>query len=121
MRRSVFLLAGLIVAIAQFIAPTAARAQERGASGHRLSGSVRDTLGRPLPGVNVTLQAADGHVVATAKSNDQGEFSFPNVPPGTYAAVGETSPFHSLSGSDLITCLHQQHRRRKRDRGSSRQ
>jgi outer membrane cobalamin receptor len=103
MRRSVFLLIGLIVAIAQFIVPTAARAQERAASGHRLSGSVRDTLGRPLPGVDVTLQAADGHVVATAKSNDQGEFSFPNVPPGTYAAVGHKATFRTATAIVAVT------------------
>jgi outer membrane receptor protein involved in Fe transport len=103
MRRSMFLLVGLIVAIAQSIAPTATPAQERGASGHRLRGSVRDTLGRPLPRVEVTLQAADGHVVATAKSNDQGEFSFPDVAPGTYAAVGHKATFKTATAIVAVT------------------
>jgi outer membrane cobalamin receptor len=111
MRRCVILFVGLAVAIGQLIAPAAARAQAGRAAAQRLNGSVRDTLGRPLPDVEVTLQAADGHVVAKARSNDQGEFSFPDVPPGTYATVGQKAAFKpataivtvSSSGASPVT------------------
>ena len=103
MRRCVFLFVGLVVAIGQLIAPTAAYAQAGRAIAQRLNGTVRDTLGRPLPGVEVTLQAADGRIVAKAKSNDQGEFSFPDVAPGTYAAVGHKASFKTATAIVTVT------------------
>jgi len=63
MRTSVLFFVGLIAALSQLVAPTAVRSQERSGTAQHLSGTVRDTLGRPLPGVEVTLQAADGRVV----------------------------------------------------------
>ena len=71
MRRCVILFFGLAVAIGQLIVPTAACAQTRRALAQRINGVVRDTLGRALPGVEVTLQAADGHVVAKAQSDNR--------------------------------------------------
>lgn len=87
MRRYVILLVGLAVAIAQTMVPAAARAQPRGGPLQRVTGSVRDALGRALPGVSVILQAADGHTVGKAQTDNQGEFLFPGVPPGTYAII----------------------------------
>jgi outer membrane receptor protein involved in Fe transport len=103
MRRCLVLFVVMAVAIGQLIAPTAARAQARGVSAQHLNGSVRDTLGRALPGVEVTLEAADGHVVAKARSNDQGEFSFPDVAPGTYATVGRKATFKSATAIVTVT------------------
>jgi outer membrane receptor protein involved in Fe transport len=103
MRTSVLFFVGLIAAISQLVAPAAARSQERSVPTQRLSGTVRDSLGRPLPGVEVTLQAADGRVVAKTPSNDQGEFSFSGVAPGTYAAVGHKPSFKTATAIVTVT------------------
>src|SRR5260221_6452614 len=103
MRRLVMLFVGLVVATGQLLTPTAARAQARGTSVQRLNGTVRDALGRALPGVEVTLQASDGHIVAKAKSNDQGEFSFQQVAPGTYATVAHKTTFKSATAIVTVT------------------
>ena len=52
-----------------------------------VAGTVKDALGRPLPDVSVTLQAADGRAVSRAMASAAGAFSFTAVAPGTYAVV----------------------------------
>jgi outer membrane receptor protein involved in Fe transport len=98
MRRCVILFVGLIVAIGQLISAPDVQAQ-----GRRLSGSVRDTLGRAVPGAEVTLQAPDGRVVGKVQSNSQGEFSFPAVTPGTYATVAHKATFKSAAAIITVT------------------
>jgi len=103
MRRCVMLLVGLVISTSQLLTPTAAYAQTRGTSVQRLYGTVRDTLGRPLPGVEMTLQAADGRLVAKTQSNGQGQFSFSNITPGTYAAVAHKATFKPATAIVAVT------------------
>jgi outer membrane receptor protein involved in Fe transport len=103
MRRCLILFFGLVVAIGQLIFAPDARAQARSASAHRISGSVRDALGRALPGVDVILQAADGHAVGQAQSDEQGDFLFPDVAPGTYAAIGHKATFKPATAIVTVT------------------
>jgi hypothetical protein len=93
MRRSLILLAGMAVAIACMIWPGIARAQAGSGPAQRLVGTVKDALGRPLPEAKVSLQAADGSVIQTARSKANGMFSFRNVKPGTYALMATRSGF----------------------------
>jgi outer membrane receptor protein involved in Fe transport len=103
MRRFVMLFVGLVIATSQLLTSTTARAQTRGTSVQRLNGTVRDALGRALPGVEVTLQAADGRLVAKTQSNRQGQFSFSNVAPGTYAAVARKPTFKPATAIVAVT------------------
>jgi outer membrane receptor protein involved in Fe transport len=101
MRRSVILLVGISLAIAHLVWPAIAHAQARSGKGHRLVGTVKDALGRPLPNVEVSLQGADGRVLATASCDSNGTFSFSNIKPGTYAAMASTSGFRP--GVEIVT------------------
>jgi outer membrane receptor protein involved in Fe transport len=54
---------------------------------YRVTGGVKDALGRPIKQAALTLQAADGQVVAHASTNNQGEFLLHAPALGTYAIV----------------------------------
>jgi outer membrane receptor protein involved in Fe transport len=58
-----------------------------------ISGSVKDALGRPLAGANLTLQTPRGAVVAHGKSGPDGTFAFPAIAPGAYAVLAEAPNF----------------------------
>ncbi|MGO8754857.1 MAG: TonB-dependent receptor [Gallionellaceae bacterium] len=66
-----------------------------------IQGLVRDTLGRPIAGANVTLKAVTGQVVGQASSDAEGHFSFSAVAPGAYAVVPEKSGYET--GSSIVT------------------
>ena len=58
-----------------------------------LSGSVADCLaGVPLSGVTVQLLNADGNVIKTTTTDDQGNYSFTNLTPGQTYGVDEILP-----------------------------
>jgi hypothetical protein len=50
-----------------------------------ISGTVKDTLGRPLAGVTVTLESGDRKIVLNATTDSRGVFRLPEPAPGTYA------------------------------------
>ena len=87
MRRLVTILVGLCV----ISGPKCGLAAGAGAPGkrapQRLAGLVQDSLGRPVAGAEVSLQAASGRVIAKARSDAQGRFYFDKVVPGTYAVI----------------------------------
>jgi outer membrane receptor protein involved in Fe transport len=105
MRRSVILLLGMAVAIACMIWPAIARAQSRSGPGHRLVGTVKDALGRPLPDAKISLQGADGSVIKTARSKGNGMFWFADVKPGSYAVMATMSGFRQ--GVAIVTVTSQ--------------
>ncbi len=58
-----------------------------------LSGSVADCLaGVPLSGVTVQLLDANGNVINTTTTNDQGDYQFTNLKPGEVYGVDEILP-----------------------------
>src|SRR5208282_6089930 len=64
---------------------------------YRVTGVVKDALGRPLKQAALSLQASDGRVVARASSNDAGEFSFNSIGRGTYAVVATKDGFKTAT------------------------
>jgi outer membrane receptor protein involved in Fe transport len=62
-----------------------------------VQGDVKDSLGRPLSGVALQLQGADGSTVAQATSDAQGHFTFSGVPAGTYAVTATKAEFQPAS------------------------
>ncbi len=75
MRRFVLLLFGLVIATSQLLAPADACAQARGTSAQRLYGTMRDTLGRALPGVEVRFRPRTVTSSSSAKVNDQASYA----------------------------------------------
>ncbi|HKV05679.1 MAG TPA: carboxypeptidase-like regulatory domain-containing protein [Candidatus Acidoferrales bacterium] len=49
-----------------------------------VGGQVLGLDGKPVVGARVTLQAAEGHRVETAETNEQGRFWFASLPEGQY-------------------------------------
>jgi outer membrane receptor protein involved in Fe transport len=82
---------GAFVALAAVLAARPALAEE-------VSGTISDSLGKPIPGAGVRLQAADGHVIATTNSNSTGHYEFPNVAVGTYQLSVSKSAFQPATG-----------------------
>ncbi len=66
-----------------------------------IQGLVRDSLGRPIAGANVTLKAVTGEVVGQTSSNAEGHFSFSAVAPGTYAVLSDKTGYET--GSSIVT------------------
>ena len=76
-----------------------------------ISGNVSDVNGIPLSNIEITLYAADtlpsGEVIPTGDAiaitftdGDTGDYSFENIPPGTYVVV-ETQPMNYFDFSDF--------------------
>ncbi len=73
------------LAILTLCNPVAAGQRPRAAQ--PLIGSVKDSLGRPVAGVTVTLQDFTGRTVAQTKTGPQGQFRLSVGKPGTYALM----------------------------------
>ena len=63
----------------------------------QIQGVVKDALGKPLAGVALHLQSADGSVVSQTQSDKDGLFIFKDIAPGTYAVAGEKEKFQSAT------------------------
>ena len=79
------------------IGPASVAAETDITDPRHVTGTVKDALGRPLPNVSLSLQAADGHVVSRTTSDASGTFSFGTVAPGTYAIVAEKNSFKTAT------------------------
>lgn len=66
-----------------------------------IEGSIKDSLGRPLPGATVTLETADGRTIATTTGDQSGHFVFSAVPPGTYAVMATKDSYEN--GTAIVT------------------
>src|SRR5690349_17971401 len=77
----VFLFLGSVLpALAQFDAAT-------------VLGTVRDVSGAVVPGAKVTLTSAGTGISVIKTSNEDGNYEFPAVRPGTYVVTAEKSGF----------------------------
>jgi outer membrane receptor protein involved in Fe transport len=56
-------------------------------------GTVSDSSGAVIAGAKVTITEVNTRVVHTRDTNTSGEFSFPDLPPGTYDVAAETAGF----------------------------
>lgn len=64
-------------------------------------GTVSDALGKPVDTASVRLQAGDGRVVGTTKTDEHGQYRFPDVPVGTYEVSVDKSAFEP--GIGIVT------------------
>jgi outer membrane receptor for ferrienterochelin and colicins len=80
---------------------TAAAMNGDEATSCRVSGTIRDSTGLPLPGVVITLRASDpaasSSIAAKVVSNDRGEFCMNGAAAGPYTLEASLEGFVSLS------------------------
>jgi outer membrane receptor protein involved in Fe transport len=98
MRRMVIFIVGLAAMVAQPISLFAGTATS---ARRNITGTVKDALGRPLAGVNLSLQNGKGVVVATAASDSDGHFVFKAIAAGVYALIGTKANFKTAT--EIVT------------------
>jgi hypothetical protein len=67
-----------------------------------LTGVITDPQGAIVSGATVTLTNSETRVETRTTSNDQGEFVFPQVPPGRYSLGVEATNFKKALATDLV-------------------
>jgi Carboxypeptidase regulatory-like domain/TonB dependent receptor len=66
-----------------------------------VGGQITDEQGRPVPGVSVVLTNLNTGVTHEAKSNGDGIYNAPNLPPGVYRANVSKDGFKSIVKGDI--------------------
>lgn len=89
--------AGILIQLAICMPALAANLKTATTTKYRVTGVVKDALGRPLKQADLSLQRSDGRVVAHSTSNDAGEFSFNAIARGTYAVVATKGGFKTAT------------------------
>src|ERR1700676_1980222 len=64
----------------------------------RISGTVTDPSGAAIAGATVNVLDTERGLAKTLVTNDSGEYSAPNLVPGTYKVRAETSGFKVYRG-----------------------
>ncbi len=85
-----------LLACVSLMLPAAAVGQTVGATTGAINGKVVDASGAVLPGVTVTISAAQMQGIQTALTNEEGSYRFPGVPPGTYRVAYELPGFRTV-------------------------
>lgn len=95
----------LFFLLALLVAPT--RAQFDTAT---VLGTVKDSQGSAISGATVTLKDLQNNSVATAHTNEQGDYQFLNVKIGTYQVGGEASGFASALADNVTVTVNARQR-----------
>ncbi len=90
-------LAGILIQLVICMPAVAANVKTSTVTKYRITGVVKDALGRPIKQAALSMQASNGRVVAHSSSNDGGEFSFIAVARGTYAVVATKEGFKTAT------------------------
>src|SRR5450755_4709286 len=93
MRRFQLATLGLLL----FLAATSAYGQGNGS----ITGSVKDDSGGVVAGASVTAANAEVGVTQTTQSNAEGNFVFPQLPPGNYTVTVEMKGFKKAEKSEI--------------------
>jgi hypothetical protein len=69
-----------------------------------LVGSITDATGSRIPSAKVTITEANTGISRSTETNQSGNYTFPDVPPGTYTIAAEQTGFKrsSREGVDVI-------------------
>ena len=73
-----------------------------------LSGTVADSTGALIPGVEVTAKNINTGIAATRVTNETGNFVFPSLQPGTYTLSAALSGFQTASYNNVVLGQGQQ-------------
>ena len=69
--------------------------------GASLTGSVKDSQGRAVPGASVTLASRSGSASAATSSDSKGAYRFQELPPGDYLIRVDASGFATFLAEDV--------------------
>jgi hypothetical protein len=94
MRELISFASAVVLAACLLLASPIAHAQGVGASG-TVSGTVTDPTGAVIPKGTVTAEDASRGIRLTATVDNNGEFRFTNLPPGTYDLTAQIAGFQS--------------------------
>jgi hypothetical protein len=64
-----------------------------GTNARGITGTVRDTSGAAIPGATVTVTNTATRGMRNTTTNEEGLYSFPSLPPGTYELKVELQGF----------------------------
>src|SRR5439155_4251316 len=73
-----------------------------------LTGTVSDSSGALIPGVEVTAKNVNTGIVDTRITNETGNFVFPSIQPGTYTLQATLSGFQTASYNNVVLGQGQQ-------------
>ena len=73
-----------------------------------LDGMVLDPQGVPVPAAHVSLINAAGSTIRTVNSDEQGNFGFADIDPGSYQIVAESPSFVSVVTNVAVSSAQQQ-------------
>lgn len=85
-----------VLGLSLLLASSTAFAQVSATTGS-INGKVTDSSGGVLPGVTITASSPSMQGVRTDVTNENGEYRFPAVPPGTYKLVYELVGFGTVN------------------------
>ncbi|HEY3122141.1 MAG TPA: carboxypeptidase regulatory-like domain-containing protein [Vicinamibacteria bacterium] len=72
-----------------------------------LTGTVTDTTGAVVPGITVTVTNAATGISSSAVTNQQGAYTIPLLPPGTYQATVEQTGFKKYLRDGIVVQIAQ--------------
>ncbi|HLY16873.1 MAG TPA: TonB-dependent receptor [Bryobacteraceae bacterium] len=72
-----------------------------------LSGQVTDKTGAAVPNATVALRSIDRNIPQTASTDNEGRYSFPNNPPGTYTLTVDATGFKTYVKSGIEMAVSQ--------------
>jgi outer membrane receptor protein involved in Fe transport len=67
-----------------------------------IAGRIADSQGLPLPGVTVTVAGPNLQGTLTSVTTENGDYSVPRVPPGTYTVTFELSGFQQQQKTAIV-------------------
>src|SRR5882724_7108870 len=71
-----------------------------------LLGTVTDVSGGVVPNAKVVATETNTGVSRSTQTNDSGNYSFPDMPPGQYAVTVETQGFKKESRKDIALIVN---------------
>src|SRR5450755_4225715 len=104
MLRSTLLLF-LVVAWFHFVLPKATYSQ--GETTSAIVGQVRDGSGAVVAGATVTIIDRETGMRRSAKTDESGRVSFPQLKPGTYSVIAEAEGFEARRNDQVAAQLGQ--------------
>jgi Carboxypeptidase regulatory-like domain len=72
-----------------------------------ISSTIRDQTGTALPGVDVTVRNLETGVTRVAVSGDDGSYSIPGLPPGSYEARATLQGFATALKGGMVLAVGQ--------------
>ena len=83
------------------------RTSAQGETTSAIVGQVSDPTGAAIPGAAVTITNQETGLKRIAKSDDAGQFNFPQLKPGTYSVKVEAAGFASQQNDNVVSGLGQ--------------